>query len=206
MTASLFAYPPRHERRHGPAGYDQYEAYKPWLRDEFLFRCVYCLERETWYPDGAASLSVDHVIPQSEDAALVCEYTNLVYACTRCNSARQNLRLLDPTTSTFGDHIQASADGLLVGVSDEGLDLIDALSLNDNPALSVRRRYATIFALRERYPRDADIEALFLQAFGFPDDLPDLRAKRPPGGNVRAGSEQSCDLARRGRGELPQTY
>jgi hypothetical protein len=35
-------------RRHGPAGYAQYERYRPWLRDEFAFRCVYCLKREQW--------------------------------------------------------------------------------------------------------------------------------------------------------------
>ena len=32
----LFAYlPAAHQRRHGPAGYSNYQAYKPWLRDEF---------------------------------------------------------------------------------------------------------------------------------------------------------------------------
>src|ERR1700682_3612702 len=50
-----FAYPSEpHQRKHGPAGYTNYEEYKPWLRDEFTFRCVYCLERELWYPDRAA--------------------------------------------------------------------------------------------------------------------------------------------------------
>jgi hypothetical protein len=39
---------PQEERRHGPANYAAYESYRPWLRDEFDFRCVYCLKRETW--------------------------------------------------------------------------------------------------------------------------------------------------------------
>jgi hypothetical protein len=65
MTVSApFAYPvTAHERRHSPAGYVDYQNYKPWLRDEFTFRCVYCLERERWYPSGAAAFSVDHVVP-----------------------------------------------------------------------------------------------------------------------------------------------
>ena|SRR5713101_1667716 len=59
-----FAYPREpHGRRHGPAGYEDYGHYKPWLRDEFTFRCVYCLERETWYPNRAASFSADHFVP-----------------------------------------------------------------------------------------------------------------------------------------------
>ena len=40
----IFDYPaPQEKRRHGPSGYRNYESYRPWLRDEFDFRCVYCL-------------------------------------------------------------------------------------------------------------------------------------------------------------------
>lgn len=39
-----FTYPRRpHVRRHGPRGYRAYQSYKPWLRDAFEFRWVYCL-------------------------------------------------------------------------------------------------------------------------------------------------------------------
>jgi hypothetical protein len=59
-----FAYPTTpHMRRHGPLGYENYQNYKPFLRDEFTFRCVYCLERETWYPNREASFSTDHFEP-----------------------------------------------------------------------------------------------------------------------------------------------
>lgn len=206
-TPAPFAQSSRpHDRRHGPRGYDPYDGYKSWLRDEFTFRCVYCCERESWYPDRAASFSVDHVIPQSEEAALVCEYGNLVYACTRCNSARRDMRLLDPTAVASGDHIQLGNDGLLVGLTEDGLYLIDLLHLNENPALKVRRKYSRILALQEKYPADDDIEALFSEAFGFPDDMPDLRTRRPPLGNSRPDSVQSCYFARRERGILSATY
>ena len=67
----LFAYPRAvHERRHGPIGYLDYGDYKPWLRDEFQFRCVYCLCRERWFPDGDEAFSVDHVQPQSVASSL----------------------------------------------------------------------------------------------------------------------------------------
>src|ERR1700732_4278731 len=93
-----FSHPPvPHARCHGPSGYDPYDGYKPWLRDEFSFRCVYCLERELWYPDRHASFSADHVVPQKDDLSRVCDYTNLVYACTRCNSLKLTARVLDPT-------------------------------------------------------------------------------------------------------------
>jgi hypothetical protein len=203
----LFAHPSHpHERRHGPRGYATYDGYKPWLRDEFKFRCVYCLEREMWYPDRAASFSVEHVIPQSEDAALVCEYTNLIYACTRCNSYRRDMLVLDPTEVAFGDHLRLGDGGVLIGVTEDGQDLIDLLHLNENPSLEVRRKYLWEQSLRERYPADAEIEAMFLRVFGFPDDMPDLRTMRPPGGNNRPGSELSCHFARWENGSLPATY
>src|SRR5947209_15212441 len=62
------------DRKHGPAGYNDYQAYKPWLRDEFKFRCVYCLVRERWFPSGAASFGVDHFIPKSKASHLRNNY------------------------------------------------------------------------------------------------------------------------------------
>lgn len=68
MLPRPFLYPSSiHSRRHGPAGYQNYESFKEWLRDEFSFRCVYCLFRERWYPNGSMSFSIDHVIPRSVD-------------------------------------------------------------------------------------------------------------------------------------------
>ncbi|MCL4201337.1 MAG: hypothetical protein KJ000_02500 [Pirellulaceae bacterium] len=47
---TVFAYAStEQQRRHGPRGYTSYRAYKPWLRDEFAFRCVYCLLRISWW-------------------------------------------------------------------------------------------------------------------------------------------------------------
>lgn len=84
-----FSYPTTaHERRHGPKGYKNFSSFKPWLRDEFVFRCVYCLNRERWYPDGSASFSVDHLYPKGEMPERENDYTNLVYSCHRCMLSR----------------------------------------------------------------------------------------------------------------------
>jgi hypothetical protein len=62
----VFTYPRSlHVRRHGPCGYRNYRAYKPWLREEFVFRCVYCLWREWWCSEGDHIFSVDHLVPQT---------------------------------------------------------------------------------------------------------------------------------------------
>ena len=55
-----------HIRRHGPGGYQDYDSYRDWLRDEFLFRCVYCLHREQWY-DRGATFNIEHFVPVAAD-------------------------------------------------------------------------------------------------------------------------------------------
>ena len=84
-----FAYPSTpHIRRHGPRGYENYQQYKPFLRDDFTFRCVYCLERETWYPNRAGSFAADHFEPKVLNPVRQRDYENLVYACSRCSTQR----------------------------------------------------------------------------------------------------------------------
>src|SRR5437879_4639115 len=91
-----FVYPSGpHQRRHGPRGYANYVSYRPWLRDEFSFRCVYCLIREQWGRHG--SLGVDHFLAVALYPERAGDYDNLLYACTTCNAAKGDRVLPDPT-------------------------------------------------------------------------------------------------------------
>src|SRR5438105_4098493 len=88
-----FNFPDRpHARKHGPTGYTDYTSYKPWLRDEFCFRCIYCLDRERWYPNGHAGFGVEHALPKSDpaNATRICDYEILLYACNDCNSEKRD--------------------------------------------------------------------------------------------------------------------
>lgn len=145
-----------------------------------------------WYPSRAAAFSVDHVIPQVEDDTLICNYANLVYACPRCNSAKQDVKLNDPTATAFGQHRRVEADGAITALTIEGQDLIDLLHLDQRPASDVRAAYLRRLRLKEQHPSDHEIHRHFIEAFKFPDDLPDLQALRPPGGNRRAAGKESC--------------
>src|ERR1035438_5001554 len=77
-------------RRHGPGGYKDYNSYRDWLRDEFTFRCVYCLHREQWDIRGV-TFHIDHFVPSSVHPDGKCEYPNLLYACATCNEAKQDI-------------------------------------------------------------------------------------------------------------------
>ncbi len=198
-----FAYPATpHPRKHGPQGYANYREYKDWLRDEFVFRCVYCLEREMWYPSRSAAFSVDHIVPQAEDGTLICVYGNLVYACQRCNSAKQDVRVLDPTVADFDEHLRVEADGAIRALTVEGQDLIDLLDLDKRPAIEVRAEYLRRIRLKEKDPNDDQIHRQFIEAFRYPDDLPDLKSLRPPGGNSRNDGKESCYFEQRRTNQL----
>jgi nitrate reductase cytochrome c-type subunit len=202
LTPFAYAAVP-HQRKHGPQGYADYQEYKDWLRDEFVFRCLYCLERERWYPSRAAAFSVDHVVPQVEDRMLVCLYGNLVYACLRCNSAKQDVKLIDPTATAFGQHLRVEADGGITALTVEGQDLSDLLHLDKRPAIDVRVEYLQRLRLEAEYPNDPNIHRHFIEAFKYPDDLPDLKGLRPPGGNSHETGKESCYFELRKANRLP---
>jgi len=126
-----FEYPAEpHSRRHGPAGYDDYGSYRDWLRDEFTFRCVYCLHRERWY-GRPGSFDIEHFIPVSVDPRGKCEYTNLLYACRTCNAAKSDvLAVPDPCTVAFGDCLRVKTDGEIEPLNEAGRRLRDVLRLN----------------------------------------------------------------------------
>lgn len=193
-------------RRHGPRGYLRYESYKPWLRDEFLFRCAYCLCRELWFPDGADSFSADHVRPRSAAPERATEYDNLVYACCSCNSSKQDHDLgLDPLGEPLGTHLEVSADGTIRGLTPRGVELIQVCRLDRPKLTEYRRRLQELLqVLSGRASPEA--AALFRQYLGFPPDLPRLAALRPLGGNTRPEGIAASWLERRQRGELPEVY
>jgi hypothetical protein len=203
-----FAYPMTpHPRRHGPRGYKNYRDYKPFLRDDFTFRCVYCLERELWYPSRDNSFSADHFVPKAIDPSRECDYENLVFACIRCNSfKRTKILFLDPTTIAFSEHFRVKEDGYIEGYSPEARDLIDFLHLNESPAIDVRQEALRILRLKQKHPTELDVHAIYVDKFGYPKDLPDLEAPEPPDGNTRPEGIKESHLARKNRGELLEVY
>ena len=203
---AVFAYPDRpHVRRHGPRGYLDDEHYKPWLRDEFTFRCVYCLGREAWFPDGDSNFSVEHMHPTSLAPEGLTDYDTLLYACCQCNAARRAARLPLAPCGGLAAHLEVRSDGTIRGLTPEGEDLIRICRLDRPHLTAYRRLILDILSLlsRKREPAAADLLRCYL---GYPANLPDLAALKPPGGNTRPeGMAASC-RDRRNRGELPNVY
>lgn len=196
-----FVYPAvAHTRRHGPRGYADYESYRPWLRDEFSFRCVYCLSREMW---GAfrGVFALDHFRPIALRPDLALEYDNLLYACASCNLSKGSVDAPDPQSCLLDSQVRVSEDGALVATAPPAEQLIDLLGLNRPWLRDYRKLWIRIIRLAALYD-----PPLFQRLMGYPDNLPDLTALRPPGGNLRPTGLTSCAFARNERGELPSVY
>ena len=196
-----FEYPGQpHVRRHGPSGYKDYGSYRDWLRDEFMFRCVYCLHREQWY-SRSGTFHIDHFVPVSVDPQGALQYSNLLYACTTCNEAKRDiLGMADPCSVSFRECIEIEADGRVVAKNPAGRRLCDVLRMNSPDNLTNRSRWIRILELA----RSGDA-ALYEELMGFPAALPDLRSKKAPE-NDRPENAANCYFALRVRGELPLTY
>jgi len=196
-----FMYPTDpHQRRHGPAGYAAYESFRPWLRDEFAFRCVYCLSRETWGPLGG-QYAIDHFVPAALAPNQKTEYTNLLYSCVTCNGVKGNRRVPNPLTVFLNGSIRVEPDGALHSETTEVAQLIELLDLNDPRRLEYRALWISVLNLARRF--DAELHRRLL---GYPADLPDRATLKPPGGNIRPNGIVESHFARRKRDELPETY
>ena len=196
-----FAYPATaHIRRHGPQGYAEVESFRPWLRDEFAFRCVYCLLREQW---GLVRgfYAIDHFQAVAQHPEQALDYDNLLYACSGCNAVKGARSVPDPLTVLISPEVRVMEDGRLYTDNLEAARLIELLGLNTEKLTEFRLLWLGIVALAKTHE-----PALYRQLMTYPTDLPDLAALQPPGGNKRAeGVEQSC-FARRRSGTLPETY
>jgi hypothetical protein len=196
----IFDYPePQEQRRHGPAGYAGYESYRPWLRDEFAFRCAYCLKRETW-GQVTSEFELDHFAPQALSPQLGLDYLNLVYACRRCNAVKRDQTVADPFRLLRSNHVTTLPDGSLRSQDRDAQRLIRQLDLNSPRLQSWRVMWMRIVALaKDRDP------ALYFRLVGFPEDLPNLSKLRPPQ-NAQKKSLEDCWFAQRQCGTLPAAY
>jgi hypothetical protein len=123
-----FPYPLEpHARKHGPAGYTEYDSFRPWLRDEFSFRCVFCLSREQW-GKMLGLWDIDHLIPQSRRPSLILSFDNLLYVCRSCNVLKSSSLLADPCGTALAKCMKVQSNGQIVALNDDGKLLIDTPS------------------------------------------------------------------------------
>jgi hypothetical protein len=198
---AAFTYPARaHQRRHGPQGYADYDSYRPWLRDEFTFRCVYCLLWEQWVR-VRGMFDIDHFLPVAQHLEQKRTYDNLLYSCATCNAVRGNRVIPDPSQVLIAGDVWAGENGTIQARTRAARRLIRVLGLDDPEYTEFRLLWMGIVSLAEQ----CDPE-LYRKLMGFPADLPNLARLKPPGGNTRPEGVQASYLSRKKGGTLPETY
>ena len=181
-------------------GYADYSSYRPWLRDEFSFRCVYCLIREQWSRTSGV-FDIEHFLPVINNANLSLEYDNMLYACTTCNNSKGSRKVSDPLLILTSPNVRVGEDGIMHTTTPEAARLIELLGLNGKLAVEFRSLWIGIVALAAKSDHE-----LFRRLMGFPNDLPDLDQLKPPRGNSRPEGIAASNFARKMRGELEDSY
>jgi hypothetical protein len=153
--------------------------------------------REPWLR-GRLGFQIDHCVPQVQYPSGRLDYDDLVYTCPWCNQAKAGVAVPDPTQVAYGLALRVKENGVIEATNALGQILVEGLKL-DHPDLTKQRRLVLRVV---RLAEEKTNLALLRSLLSHPDDLPNLRAERPPGGNVRPqGIAGSCYEKRR-RGEL----
>lgn len=137
-------------RRQNPPVYTDYPKYKPILRQEFNYRCIYCDIHENEH-GGPRHFGVEHFRPKSipRFSHLICVYANLFYACNICNSFKSNQwpsdnpltdgkGFLDPCEYDYDEHFLLNETNHLVGLTAVGAYMIEILHLNRAQLVKLR--------------------------------------------------------------------
>lgn len=137
-----------------PPRFRDYQLYKPFLRIDFTFRCAYCRITEArWGSDR--NFAVEHFRPKNQFPALALRYSNLYYACNRCNDykgnrwpspmmSRRGFYFADPCrVDVYATHVEIEPEGKLKPRTRCGEYTIAHLNLN-RPLLVEWRREARL--------------------------------------------------------------
>jgi hypothetical protein len=144
--------------------FNDYRAYREFLRRDFRFRCAYCLIPERYFLEGEGG-EIDHFRPlhppketDKDFSHLRNVYSNLYWTCGACNNSKGNkwptdeeyadgLRFLDPCVEDHEEHWRILPDGKAVSLTTIGEYTVEQLNLN-RPAL-VRYRQM-MYTLEQR--------------------------------------------------------
>jgi hypothetical protein len=139
-----------------PPIYERYQDYKPLLRKDFLYNCAYCLSHEHFVGD-IWTFTVDHFRPKRTFKHLINAYSNLYFACARCNTYKGSLwpkehelamgyGFVDPCATDPFVHFHFASSGEVRGLTSAGSYSIQHLRLDRQQLRQRRQRLANAVA------------------------------------------------------------
>jgi hypothetical protein len=141
--------------------YSNYSYYRQEIREDSLFRCVYCDIHEL-ENGGEEHMNLDHFRPKAIDkfSSLVNDPNNLVWACGGCNNLKSDFwpitdsdfcfvgkeGFLDPFVDSYQEYFLITDDGTLVAEKDPAQYMIMILALNRES----RKKFRELRLLKRR--------------------------------------------------------
>jgi hypothetical protein len=187
----VFVYPrSKRTRMYGPPHrLPRYQDYKPLLKVEFEAHCVYCLRRDALSPYND-NFGVDHYRPRKLFPHLEREYSNLFYACNRCNATKGSFWrdsavhpdfIPNPCDHVMAEHLSFHNTLRIVPLSPAGECAVEILRLDDPTMITYRQEIRS--HIIDNVKRLGDLEAGLaevaeLESHPGAADNPDVRAWR----------------------------
>lgn len=119
------------------------------VREAARDRCGYCLSSQRYV---MGKLEIEHIIPRARGGS--GDESNLWLSCSLCNRYKGSqttgvdpfdgtpVELFNPRTQVWREHFRWSPDGaLILGVTPAGRATVEALRLNNELAVDVRRNW-----------------------------------------------------------------
>jgi len=149
------------KRRKTKKKFSDYRKYKPWLREDFKYACVYCSIHEGEF-GGFHNFHVEHFKPKSKFPTLETEYINLLYACWRCNSfkgedwpsnnpLKSGRGYLNPCKYDYEEYFIIDKDEVITGKVKVVTYMIERLHLNCYFLIEVRKKRREIHESIKKY-------------------------------------------------------
>lgn len=132
-----------------------YQGYKPYLRQDFHYRCAYCSVHENEW-GGPRHFHVEHFKPKSRSQfrRLMLYYGNLLYACDVCNTFKGDdwPGYLDPCKVDYTLHFQVDPKTWeIMGQSRSAKYMVERLHLNRRHLKQLRQQRVTQETIHQQF-------------------------------------------------------
>jgi hypothetical protein len=135
--------------RPAPVVQGGYQAYRPYVRQDFRASCAYCLLHELWAA-GPENFELDHFFPRVRFPERVNDFYNLYYSCHPCNHIKHDkwpstalqaagIGFIDLCQDEFDQHFEEREDGTWKPLNRSAAFTLEMLRLNRDQLVEMRQ-------------------------------------------------------------------